>query len=147
MRNYIPCWEKIGISKERYLELLHFCRQYDQWKRDAASLVGIRGKALDGQPHGSGVGDPVFTAVEKRNAIIAKVHMVERCAMSIDGGIWFNALIENVCRAKPHGVIDQALMPTSNRGAFFHARKKFFLLLNEAKGGIEDGNGSKGELP
>ena len=147
MRNYIPCWEKIGISKERYLELLHFCRQYDQWKRDAASLVGIRGKALDGQPHGSGVGDPVFAAVEKRNAIIAKVHMVERCAMSIDGGIWFNALIENVCRAKPHGVIDQALMPTSNRGAFFHARKKFFLLLNEAKGGIEDGNGSKGELP
>lgn len=147
MRNYIPCWEKIGISKERYLELLHFCRQYDQWKRDAASLVGIRGKALDGQPHGSGVGDPVFAAVEKRNAIIAKVHMVERCAMSVDGGIWFNALIENVCRAKPHGVIDQALMPTSNRGAFFHARKKFFLLLNEAKGGIEDGNGSKGELP
>lgn len=147
MRNYIPCWEKIGISKERYLELLHYCRQYDQWKRDAASLVGIRGKALDGQPHGSGVGDPVFAAVEKRNAIIAKVHMVERCAMSVDGGIWFNALIENVCRAKPHGVIDQALMPTSNRGAFFHARKKFFLLLNEAKGGIEDGNGSKGELP
>lgn len=133
MRNYIPCWEKIGISKERYLELLHFCRQYDQWKRDAASLVGIRGKALDGQPHGSGVGDPVFAAVEKRNAIIAKVHMVERCAMSVDGGVWFNALIENVCRAKPHGVIDQALMPTSNRGAFFQARKKFFLLLNEAK--------------
>ena len=131
MRNYVPAWEKIGISKERYLELLHFCRQYDQWRRDAASLVGIRGMAMDGQPHGSGVGDPVFAAVEKRNAILAKMETVERCALAVDGGIWFNALIENVCRAKPHGIIDQTILPTANRGAFFQARKKFFILLNE----------------
>ena len=133
MRNYVPCWEKIGISKERYLELLHYCRQYDQWRRDAASLVGIRGMAMDGQPHGSGIGDPVFAAVERRNAIISKVQLVERCALAVDGGIWFNALVENVCRAKPYNMIDPVLMPTSNKSAFFQARKKFFLLINEAR--------------
>lgn len=131
MRNYIPAWEKIGISKERYLELLHFCRQYDQWKHDAASLLGIRGVAMDGLPHGSGVGDPVYAAAEKRNVIINRIDIVERCALGVDGGIWFNALIENVCRAKPHAVIDQAIMPTANRASFFQARKKFFILLNE----------------
>lgn len=138
MRNYVPAWDKIGISKERYLELLHFARQYDQWRRDAASLIGIRGKALDGQPHGSGVGDPVFAAVEKRNTIMAKIEIVQRCALGVDGGIWFNALIENVCRAKPHAVIDQTILPTANRAAFFQARRKFFILLNEFRNGTTE---------
>lgn len=28
---YTPCWKQIGISQERYFELLHFCRQYPEW--------------------------------------------------------------------------------------------------------------------
>lgn len=133
MRNYIPTWDKIGISKERYIELLRFCHQYDEWKQAAGSMLGVRGMALDGQPHGNGVGDPVFAAVVKRSALIAKIDIVERCALGVDGGIWFNALIEHVCRKKPHAVIDSTIMPTSNRAAFYQAKKKFFILLNELR--------------
>lgn len=133
MRNYIPTWEKLGISKERYIELLRFCHQYDEWKHAANSMLGVRGVAMDGQPHGTGVGDPVFAAVVKRTALMAKIDIVERCALSVDGGIWFNALIEHICRKKPHAAIDQAIMPTSNRAAFYQAKKKFFVLLNELR--------------
>ncbi len=28
---YTPCWKQIGISQERYLELVYFCRQYPEW--------------------------------------------------------------------------------------------------------------------
>lgn len=133
MRMYVPAWEKLGISRARYRELVNFCAQYDEWHKAAASLLGIRGNAPDGQPHGSGVGDPVFAAVQKRNALMAKIEIVERCALGVDGGVWFNALIANCCRGIRHEHIDQTLMPTANRVAFFQARKKFFLLLNEAR--------------
>lgn len=133
MRDYIPPWEKIGISKGRYRELLNFCQQYDEWKWTADSMLGIRGVALDGQPHGSGVGDPVFAAVIKRNTLLAKVDIIERCALSVDSGVWFESLIENVCRRLAYEKIPQSKLPTSNRYAFFQARKKFFLLLNELR--------------
>ena len=32
---YTPVAAQIGISKARYMELLHFCRQYDDWKKEA----------------------------------------------------------------------------------------------------------------
>ena len=62
----MPCWKQIGISQDRYRELLHFCRQYPEWKTEANSLLGIRAIKMDGQPHGSGKSDPVAMAAEKR---------------------------------------------------------------------------------
>ena len=133
MRNYIPCWDKIGISKDRYMELLRFCRQYDEWKMRAASMIGIHGQQMDGQPHGSSVGDPVYAAVAKRSALLAKIEMVEDCAGTAGGGAWKKALIMNACRGVPHSKIPPEFMPTSFRSAFFAARKEFFLLLDERR--------------
>ena len=31
---YTPCWKQIGITPERYLELVYFCRQYPEWLSD-----------------------------------------------------------------------------------------------------------------
>ena len=53
---YTPCWKQIGISQDRYTELLHFCRQYPEWKAEANSLIGIRAIKMDGQPHGTADG-------------------------------------------------------------------------------------------
>ena len=58
---YLPCWKNIGISASRYRELLHFCRQYPEWKTEANSLLGIRAIKADGLPHGSGTSDPHTT--------------------------------------------------------------------------------------
>ena len=70
---YQPCWKQIGISVERYRELLHFCRQYPEWKTEANSLLGIRAIKMDGQPHGNGVSDPVAMAAEKREKLMTKI--------------------------------------------------------------------------
>lgn len=130
MRTYIPCWDKIGITKERYLELLHFCRQYPEWLSDARGFLGIQGHAMDGQPHGTMTGDPVFNIAAKRERILVKIELVERCANGVGNGEWFAALIKNVCGGYPHSKIEQSIMPTASRGAFYQARKDFFLLLD-----------------
>jgi hypothetical protein len=70
MRIYVPgTWE---ISKERYLELRAFCRQYPQWKVEAASMLGVSGAGLDDMPHGTDTGDPTGRTVERREKLLKK---------------------------------------------------------------------------
>ena len=128
---YWPCWKQIGISQDRYRELLHFCRQYPDWKAEANSLLGIRAIKMDGQPHGSGKSDPVAMAAEKRDRLLTKIKMVDDCARDIGGGEWYAALIQNVCIGKSCEQLDKALMPTSFRQEFFSMRRQFFELLNK----------------
>ena len=126
-----PCWKQIGISQDRYRELLHFCRQYPDWKTEANSLLGIKAIKMDGQPHGSGKSDPVALAAEKRDRLLTKIKLVDDCAKDVGEGEWYAALIQNVCIGKSYEQLDKALMPTSFRQEFFVKRRQFFELLNK----------------
>ena len=130
---YLPCWKQIGISQDRYRELLHFCRQYPEWKTEANSLVGIRAIKADGQPHGNGKSGPVAVAAEKREKLIEKITIVDECAKAIDGGVWYASIIQNVCIGRPYEQMDRALMPTSDKNAYFKKRREFFELLDKKK--------------
>lgn len=130
---YLPCWKQIGISQDRYRELLHFCRQYPEWKTEANSLLGIRAIKADGLPHGNGKSDPVAVAAERRERLIEKIRIVDDCALAIDGGMWYASLIQNICIGKPYEQMDRALMPNSDRNAYFKKRREFFDLLNKKR--------------
>ena len=128
---YVPCWKQIGISKDRYIELLHFCRQYPEWQMEAASMLGIRPMKADGQPRGTKKNDPVAAAAERREMLMRKIGIVDTCAREIGSGEWYTAIIQNVCMGRPYSQIDAALMPTSFRNKFFARRREFFKLLDE----------------
>ena len=130
---YIPCWKQIGISKDRYIELLHFCRQYPEWKIEANSLLGIKGMKMDGQPRGTSKTDPVATAAERRECLTRKIDLVDECAKRIKGGEWYAAIIQNVCMGRAYAQLDATIMPTSLRQAYFAARREFFDLLDKKK--------------
>ncbi len=127
---YVPCWKQIGIAKDRYLELLHFCRQYPEWQMEAASLIGIRGMKMDGQPRGTKKHDPVAAAAERREQLTRKIDIVDECARAIGKGEWYAAIIQNVCLGKPYTKIEVTLLPTSHRPDFFRHRREFFELLD-----------------
>ena len=135
MRTYIPgTWE---ITKERYIELRAFCRQYPQWKVEAASMLGVSGAKLDDMPHGTDVGDPTGRAVERRERILAKIDLVERCAAAIDRGAWCKALILNACNCMAWEIIRDLhpeTLKNSDRTQFFKVRRMFFNLLDRDKG-------------
>jgi len=137
MRAY-PCWEKIGITRNRYFELLHFCRQYPEWRTEASSLIGTHGQQMDGMPHGTSVGNPVASAAERRAGLLAKIELIESCAKDVQNGEWYTALIQNACMARSYTMIDPTLLPTSNRQAFYKARQMFFGLLDARKTRNED---------
>lgn len=128
---YTPVAAQIGISKARYMELLHFCRQYDDWKKEANSLLGISSIRMDGLPHGTGKSDPVARAAERRERLLAKISIVEGCAKASDGGAWFMALIDHVCRKIPWKDLKRDELPTSDANTFYRRRREFFDLLNK----------------
>lgn len=134
MRTYVPgTWE---ISKDRYIELRAFCRQYPQWKVEAASMLELSAMKYDGMPHGTDPGDPTARAVERRAALMEKITLVERCAVAIGGGAWFRALILNVCNGMGWEAIRDLhpeALKTSDRNKFFKARRLFFNLLDKEK--------------
>ena len=130
---YLPCWKQIGISQDRYRELLHFCRQYPEWKKEANSLLGIRAIKADGLPHGNGKSDPVAVAAEKREKLIERIAIVDNCARAVAGGAWFASIIQNVCIGRSYEQMDRALMPTSDKNAYFKKRREFFELLDKTK--------------
>ncbi len=130
---YVPCWKQIGITKERYQELLYFCKQYPDWKQEANSQLGIKAIKNDGMPHGNKKGDPVAVAVMKREKLLAKMALVEECARAISGGEWYTAIMQNVCYGKAFEMLDITLMPTSNRNDYFKQRRLFFELLDQKK--------------
>lgn len=136
VRNYYPDYSDIGISTYRYLVLLNHCRDYPNWKAEAASLLGIGAQQYSTMPHGSEPGDPVGNAVAKREKLIEKCLTIERIADSIDGGIWRAALIQNLCMRTSYRFLDPAILPTSHKHSYSKAKKKFFALLDKA---LEDG--------
>ena len=106
-----------GLSKERYLELCHFCRQYPNWMHDMerAHRAGI--PATDPRHH-----EP-----------LSKLHMIETCANAVDGGRWHNALIANICFRVPYSAIPVEDLPTSHRNEYFIARRLFFEMLDRRR--------------
>ncbi|MBQ8707768.1 MAG: hypothetical protein IJ523_06765 [Succinivibrionaceae bacterium] len=133
MRNYPPHYAKYGIPKARYNELRAYCLQYPLWKAEAQSLLGVGAQQYSAMPHGSGVGNPVVKAAERREHLLRKIEQVESVARMVDGGRWYAALIQNCCMGKSLAFIDPAVLPSSNRNAFFVARRSFYLALDGCK--------------
>ena len=133
MRRWIPDYTDAGISRERYQELLHFARQYPEWKSKADACLGTTAVKLsaDGGSHGSGISDPTFQAVLRRERFEAKRILVDKAAITAGGAEWFTTLILNVCYGRPLWQLEQATMPTSDRNSYYRVRKRFFIELDQ----------------
>ena len=101
MRTYIP--DNYGISRERYRELLNFCLQYNDWRRQAGN---------------KSTGD-----IYRKN-----IETVEDCARQADPAI-AEYIIKSVTQGIPYEWMD---VPMS-RKHFYLRRRKFFFLLDKRR--------------
>lgn len=147
MREYRINMTAWGISRWAYEELRAFCRQYPEKKATAAALLGVQaGSRIEEHqqngktygvvtPRSNRISDPVADAAAKRAPLIADCALIEHVAMSTDGGQWKDALMLNCCHGIGYELLDPAVLPNSNRNAFFRARREFFFRLHQAKYG------------
>lgn len=143
-----------GISWERYRELVMFCLQYDQKKRDAAALLTIRissptpavyhkgGKEYGTfLPHGYGqISDPVAATAAKRDKLLGDVRMIEQAAMAAveDERVLYSALLQAVTTRSGMQALyaNPDTRPPMGERQFKRLRRKFFWILSELKDGF-----------
>ena len=129
MREYRLRLDEYGISGERYRELLHMCRQYDEMRR---RLDRIRAGAED--PHASGSGaaglvkDPTGNrAVRAADSwCAARIHAIEQAAIAADPSLC-RYILRNVTR----GVSYERMDAPCGRRQFFEVRRRFFWELDQ----------------
>ena len=122
MRDRALSMDGYGIGRYEYYELKAFCRQYREKKRKASDiLLVIRSQ--------SQAGSPVEQMAIKRDRLLRDIQMIESAATETAGGGWEHALVANCCDGIAYSKIDKTKMPSSNQGAFYHARREFFYRL------------------
>lgn len=158
MRKYRINMTAFGISRWAYEELKAYCRQYPEKKALANAMLGIGGgdgvveytktetrTNAKGEkekvtvkygailPRGNKTSDPTARAAERREKYLADCDMIDKVARKAGGGKWERALILNACYGMGYNQLDPSVLPSSNRSAFFQARREFFWLLHEIK--------------
>ena len=120
-----------GISSNRYRELLYFCRQYADKRKELASVRDLDALSNDGLPHGNGVSKPTERKADIAIKLQEEISLIEDTAREVDPVNWV-ALIRNVTE---NDARYEYLQVYSGRRQFYEKRRQFFWLLDKRKKG------------
>lgn len=136
--------DKYGISKRRYLELLNFCMQYGEWKKELeknSTEEFLNAVKISGIPYSrtNVTGDPTGDLAVRRAELHSRCEMVEQTAIESHPDD-YQFLIWNVTQegasydfmyeyAKVHD--DQ--LPVCTRKEFYQIRRLFFFLIDKKR--------------
>ena len=84
-------------------------------------------------PKGNTAGDPVYSAVIRREKLLADCEIVERAARMTKGGEYAEALILNCCYGVGYDSLDKTILPSSHRAAYWEARRIFYWNLSNLR--------------
>lgn len=130
MRNRPLSLDEYGISTNRYRELLYFCRQYGEKRKELATARGLDAVASDGMPHGNAISDPTARKADEALKLREDIALIEDTARDVDPVNW-TALLRNVTECTQY----EYMQVYSGRRQFYEARRKFFWLLDQRKKG------------
>lgn len=129
MRNHPLKLDDFGISWDRYKELLHHCRQYDQLvARRNAIRAGFNDLRITGMPRGNQTSDPTAQRAVAVDAISGVISDIEQSAIAADSEI-YQYILSNATRGIPY----EHLICPCGRRQFYEARRRFFAILDRKR--------------
>ena len=123
--------KRYDISKHRYIELVHYCLQYQEWKDELKYNLGVSGGGgVDGMPKGSTRQDKLEEMAIKRAKLTEKCESIEKAAELAAGD-----LREYIIKAVTNeGISYDYLRSRMNipcgRRQYYEYRRKFFWILS-----------------
>jgi len=114
-----------SISKNRYRQLLYYCKQYNEWKKIIAYSYGVRASASDGLPRGNKISNPVEMQAFKNEKYKESIKLIEQTCKEANIGIW-KQLLDNVT----DGIAYENMNVPCGRRQFYNSRRKFFYMLD-----------------
>lgn len=117
------------ISRDHYLELYYFCRQYNDWKREYDCLTGI--KAIDyGEHIPSGeTPDQIGDIAVKRKMLSDKMSLVDSALNETDKEL-ASFIFRNVVLGDSFKYLSSRYAIPCCERTFYAYRRRFFWLLS-----------------
>ena len=118
------------ISRERYYELAHFCRQYKDWKKLYFEAL-TEGSAQISKINTDGIewANPTAKAVEKADRYFQNYRMIEESAEETDS-IFGKYILLSVTEGKSYAVIRALFDIPCGKDFFYKLYRRFFYILH-----------------
>lgn len=91
--------QKYKLDHETYITTKQFCRNYPEWLKEYNSLLG-RTPIRDGQPHGTGISDPVAATAMKMVDVALKLDAIWKPMLELPQA-YQKPIFEHVVYKKP----------------------------------------------
>ena len=125
--------DEFGITRNRYSELLYFCRQYEDWKLFLINENDtVKSLNITDMPICHNNTDQTCNLAVKRAEYQENIDLIEECAKKASDEFW-KYLIFNICYAENiEYLIDIRRMPVC-KNVFYDYRRVFFAILDKNK--------------
>ena len=126
--------DKYEISKHRFLELYHFCMQYNDWKEELKSITSaVKSTPISGMPSSHNYQDQTAKLVEKRMKLAAKCELIEQTAIEADPELYPYILEGVTCDYATYRYLKMSKDMPCGKNMYYDRRRKFYFLLSIKK--------------
>ena len=132
MTNIRPINEKkYGISKHRFLELYHFCMQYQEWKdelkykKDTVKSLEVREST-----GGNRSGDATASLAIRRVEIQKKCELIEQTAIEADDDLYQYIIKGVTTEYASYRYLKTVMDIPCGKDMYYDRRRKFYWLLS-----------------
>lgn len=134
MKTTVSKKNKYWISRHRYLELVHFCAQYNEWIKIRDDLEGLQKAvvATYSVPNKSDVSDPTAVTAEKIMFYNDRIEMIHKAAYETDP-IMAKYIIESVVNGYSYDKMRACSNLPCCRSVFYELYRQFFWRLSNAR--------------
>ncbi len=123
--------KKYHISKHRFLELYHFCLQYNEWKDELEQKNStVKSIEITDVPKGGGNGDATAKLAIRRAELEEKCKIIEQTAIEADPDIYQYIIkaVTNDCVTYQY--LKKVLEMPCGKDMYYDRRRKFYWLLS-----------------
>lgn len=116
------------ISRNRYLELYYFCRQYKEWKHEYSNLLLCHAITYEEHIKGSDIPDYTSDIAIKKKELSSKIELVDNTLQETDPDLAIY-LFKNIVEEETYTYISSHYPVPCCEKTFYKIRRKFFWLL------------------
>ena len=130
LKNEISKKSKWYLSKHRYLELVHFCLQYPEWKQKLREIDILQSRVFVSGNSEIEWSDETYRLVDRRDEWINKIEIVERLAREVDP-VLASYILLSVTTGMAFPQMQARHRVPYGKDIFYNKRREFFWRLDK----------------
>lgn len=133
LKNELSNKNKWKLSKHRYLELVHYCLQYPEWRKELQSIDILRASSIVQGKGDKSWDDVTSTAAIKRAELVSKIELIESVAREAEPDL-ASYILTSVTKGITYPQIAAKIDIPCGKDMFYDRRRKFFWILDKRRG-------------